>query len=108
VEQDGRPVGRLYLARLPDELRVVDIALLAEHRGRGIGQALMTAVIAEADAASVPVRLHVELWNPAGTWYERLGFRSIADGPVYRFLERPARAETTTGAETTDQLKTAS
>ena len=34
---DGQPVGRLYVARWPGEIRIVDIALLPEYRNMGIG-----------------------------------------------------------------------
>jgi GNAT superfamily N-acetyltransferase len=32
---DGFPAGRLYVARWPEEIRIVDIALLPSARGRG-------------------------------------------------------------------------
>src|SRR6185295_4880213 len=37
---DDRPAGRLYVARWTKTLRIVDIALMPEFRGRGIGTAL--------------------------------------------------------------------
>ncbi|HEX6939117.1 MAG TPA: GNAT family N-acetyltransferase, partial [Longimicrobiales bacterium] len=66
-----------------------DIALLPEHRGRGIGTALLEALIAEADAAGKPVSIHVEQYNPARRLYARLGFREVEDLGVYVFMERP-------------------
>src|SRR4051812_22997663 len=47
VEREGVPVGYLWLHRTPEEVRVVDVALLPEHRGAGIGTALMKGVIAQ-------------------------------------------------------------
>ena len=90
IEQAGTPVGRLYVARLEDELRVIDIALLPEHRGRGIGSQLMSDVLAEADARHLRVTLHVEPWNRARELYIRLGFRVVRRGDVYDLMERPA------------------
>jgi ribosomal protein S18 acetylase RimI-like enzyme len=90
VLQAGLPVGRYYLYRGPDEFRVLDIALLPEHRRAGIGGALLGALIAEADRAGRPVRLHVEHNNPAIRLYERLGFKCIGDTGVYFHLERQA------------------
>src|SRR4051812_13241924 len=42
IKRAGIAVGRLYLARWTSEHRIVDIALLPEHRGRGLGGALLT------------------------------------------------------------------
>lgn len=92
VLRGGLPIGRLYLARLPGEIQLVDIALLPAHRGAGVGTSLVRAIAAEADDAGLPIRLHVEPWNPARRMYERLGFRSVEVGPVYELMERPANS----------------
>lgn len=85
------PAGRLCLLKLPDELRLVDIALLPQHRGQGIGTALIDAVCRQAQADRLPVSLHVAVTNPAGRLYARLGFRAsgTADGVYYRMEWRP-------------------
>jgi ribosomal protein S18 acetylase RimI-like enzyme len=101
VARDGEPIGRLYVTRLADELRVIDIALMPAQRGQGIGTSLLAAVIAESDAAALPVRLHVEPWNGAKRLYERLGFRTLEVHGIYELMERAP-------AGPTDQLKTAS
>jgi ribosomal protein S18 acetylase RimI-like enzyme len=89
---DGEPAGRLYLHRGRSEIRIVDIALLPEHRGSGIGTSLLPDLLAEADASGKSVTIHVERLNPALRLYERLGFELAEDKGVYLFLERPARA----------------
>lgn len=86
---DGRPGGRLYVDRTADEVRVVDVALLPEHRGRGVGTALLQQVIRDADAAALPVTLHVERHNPAGGLYCALGFQVVEDLGVHLRMERP-------------------
>jgi GNAT superfamily N-acetyltransferase len=83
----GRPAGRLYVHRRQDEIRLVDIALLPEHRGAGVGSALLAALIAEARAAHKPLRIHVEQFNPALRLYQRLGFVPVAETGVYLLLE---------------------
>jgi ribosomal protein S18 acetylase RimI-like enzyme len=85
---DGEPAGRLLVARLDDEILIVDIALLPEHRGAGVGTALLHDVLAEADAAGKRVAIHVERFNPALRLYERLGFSIAEDQGVYLLLER--------------------
>jgi GNAT superfamily N-acetyltransferase len=88
---DGEPVGRLVVARTDREIRVVDIALLPEHRGAGIGTLLLERVAAEADAAGVVTTIHVGLRNRARTLYERLGFAEVSRDGVYALLRRPPR-----------------
>jgi ribosomal protein S18 acetylase RimI-like enzyme len=85
---DGEPAGRLYVLRRDAEIRVVDIALLPEHRGIGIGTTLLRDLLTEADAAGKSVTIHVERFNPALRLYERLGFSIAEDRGVYLFLER--------------------
>lgn len=89
----GVDAGRLYVERRPDELRVVDIALLPEFRRRGIATQLFGTLFDEADAAGLAVRIHVEYNNPAQYLYLRLGFAFCGEtGPVYRLMERLPRA----------------
>ncbi len=84
---DGEPGGRLYVDRRKDEIRLIDIALLPEYRGAGIGSRLMQEILDEARGAGKPVRIHVEQFNPARRLYERLGFSEIADKGVYVLME---------------------
>lgn len=86
-------LGRLYLDRGETAWNVIDIALLPEHRRKGIGSRLMAEVLAGAAAAAKPVVIHVERFNPAQHLYDRLGFHQIADQGVYLLLEwRPGAA----------------
>ena len=84
---DTTPIGRIYLDRWPDELRVVEIALLPHYQRRGIGSAFVAAIVAEAESASIAVRLHVEVFNPALAWYARLGFQPVDTHGVYYLME---------------------
>lgn len=87
VIMDGdTPIGRLYVARWPREIRIVDIALLSEYRGRGVGAQLLREILAEGRASAKPVTIHVERMNPALRLYERLGFRETKDKGVYLLL----------------------
>lgn len=95
VLADGTPVGRLFLARWPNEIRIMDIAMLTEHRGAGIGTRLLRALCDEADAIGVPLGIHVEKGNRARRLYRRLGFEEREDRGVYVYLVRPARQPNT-------------
>ena len=87
ILRDGRPAGRLYMERRADEHRIIDIALLPEYRGQGLGSGLMNDILTEAGAAGKPVRIHVERNNPALSLYSRLGFRQVEDQGVYHLME---------------------
>jgi GNAT superfamily N-acetyltransferase len=84
---DGAPAGRLYVARWDDEIRVMDIALLPEHRGKGVGGDLLEALLAEASRTGKKVSIHVERTNPAMGLYERLGFTPIEERGIYWLME---------------------
>jgi ribosomal protein S18 acetylase RimI-like enzyme len=85
---DGEPAGRWYVGRWEDELRIVDIALLPEFRGRGIGGELIGGLLAEGDASGRRVTIHVERENPALSLYTRLGFAAKEENGPYLLLER--------------------
>lgn len=87
IELDGEPAGRLYVEERPDEIRIIDIALLAEHRRQGIGSRLLKRILARGRELGVPVRIHVEKNNPALGLYRRLRFRQIGDQGVYYLME---------------------
>ena len=87
VELNGRMAGRLYVEERPDEIRIIDIALLDEYRGRGIGSRLMDEILARGQALALPVRIHVEKNNRALGLYHRLCFCEIEDQGVYYLME---------------------
>jgi GNAT superfamily N-acetyltransferase len=82
-----QPVGRLFVHRGTDTIRVVDLGLLPEYRNQGIGGALLKAIVDEAAEAGKPIRLHVESFNRAMTLYERLGFRPLGINGIHIEME---------------------
>lgn len=97
VTRSGEMLGRLYVDQGPDMWRLIDISLLPEFTGQGIGSALFDTMLAEADAAGVPMTLHCSITNRAFTLYERKGFASVRLEDADWIMERPvggtARAE---------------
>lgn len=88
---DGEDAGRLYLDYRQDEIRIIDIALLPQYRGKGLGSRLLNSVVDEAGAKQLNVRIHVEKNNPALSLYQRLGFKEIEDKGVYWLMEKAAK-----------------
>jgi ribosomal protein S18 acetylase RimI-like enzyme len=83
---EGRPIGRQYLYSGENEILLIDIALLPEHRGRGIGGRLLDSVLTKATTENKPVRIHVERENAAMRLYIRRGFRLIEDKGIYHLM----------------------
>jgi ribosomal protein S18 acetylase RimI-like enzyme len=82
----GQAIGRLYIERWPSQHRIIDIAFLPEHRGKGFGSALLRDLMDEAAAAGKAVSIHVEKFNPAMRLYRRLGFQTEEDKGVYDLM----------------------
>ena len=76
---DDRPVGRLIRDAAEDRLHIVYIAFMPEWRHRGVGSALMRAVMAEAARFQRGCEAIVALDNVAslGLW-SKLGFSERA------------------------------
>lgn len=85
---DGVAVGRLVTARDPraeaPTLRIVDIALAPETRGRGIGTAVLGETIRSARQAGwTALSLMVAHTNPpAARLYRRLGFHPLGGDAI--------------------------
>lgn len=93
IEVEGNPIGRLYIDRGDEDIRIIDIALLPEVRGRGIGRVLIGEILEEGQATRKRVSIHVEHDNPARRLYDRLGFQHVDTNGVYHLMEwRPVPA----------------
>jgi ribosomal protein S18 acetylase RimI-like enzyme len=89
--EDERPVGRLCVDRRTVEIHIVDIALLPECRGRGLGTALLSELHSGAAEAGLPLRLHVAAASPARRLYERLGFVAVRQEGLHLLMESVPR-----------------
>jgi len=85
IEVSGAAAGRLLVHR-SEEILIVDISLLPEHRGAGIGTKLLRELQVEARSAGKTLTIHVERFNPALRLYERLGFKTVEEQPVYLLM----------------------
>lgn len=68
------PVGRLYLARIEKQIRILDITVLPRYRNREIGTRVIKELMAEGEKSGKPVVIMVESYNPSLRLFERLGF----------------------------------
>ncbi|MEL7354240.1 MAG: GNAT family N-acetyltransferase [Cyanobacteria bacterium J06560_5] len=84
AEQNGQPIGaawvRLWQAGnrgygyVADDIPELSIAVLPDHRAKGIGTKLLQALFAEANHQFPAISLSTQSDNPAFHLYQRLGF----------------------------------
>jgi GNAT superfamily N-acetyltransferase len=80
------PIGRIYVDRTGRDLGLIEISLLPEWRGRGIGAALLEQLQREVEAGLRDcVSLQVAPENPARRLYQRMGF--VDKSPASEFQE---------------------
>lgn len=84
---DGEPIGRLYVLRQPEDMRIMDISIMPEHRNQGLGTPLIESVKEEARETNRRLRIYLETFNPSIRLFERLGFRIIEKDYMNFLLE---------------------
>jgi ribosomal protein S18 acetylase RimI-like enzyme len=82
-----QPLGAVWLRRftaaskgygyIDDQTPELSIAMLPGHRGKGIGKALLSALLVRAQPLYKAVCLSVSIDNPAARLYQRLGFEVV-------------------------------
>lgn len=83
VERDGAPVGRIVIDEGAKATRLVDIALLPEVRGQGLGTTLLRRLQVAAAVRDVPLALSVARTNPrARKLYLACGFSVVTEDAV--------------------------
>ncbi len=87
IENGGIPICRLYLQERTIRLHIVDIALMPDWCGKGLGSAILHGLIEAAGSRGKGVGIFVEKYNPALRLYRRLGFTEIQDTDIYFEME---------------------
>jgi RimJ/RimL family protein N-acetyltransferase len=85
---DGASVGRVYLDRSGQNFHLLDITILSQHRGRGIGSFILRRVIDEAALAGKPVTIYIENFNRSLSLFKRLGFQQVEEDGFQLLLKK--------------------
>jgi GNAT superfamily N-acetyltransferase len=85
---DGRQVGRMYVARLDQEIRITDITVLPAERNAGIGSYLIRQLLDEADRTGKVTRIYVEEYNPSLNLFNRFNFSPVQQDGIHLLLQR--------------------
>ena len=95
ILRDGEPVGRLYVRRETDLIRIMDIIVLPDFRNLGVGAELINNLLEEAVETERPVQIFVETFNPSLAFFQKRGFSVLSEEGINLLLEwRPATAGT--------------
>jgi ribosomal protein S18 acetylase RimI-like enzyme len=89
---DGTPIGRHLVEHSKQSFRIVDLALLPEWQGQGIGTRILEDLAQESRQAGVELSLRVVKENPALRLYKRLGFEVVAGDEISYEMVLAARA----------------
>lgn len=83
------PVGFVLTRQAADEEELLLIAVLPQHRGRGIGRQLIERLFELSKARGVTrIFLEMRKGNPAESLYHKMGFEPIGTRPeYYRFAD---------------------
>lgn len=87
---DDRRVGCVGFRKHDHEIKIDSFYLERRLHGSGLGTRILTALLTEADAAGLPVRLEVLNGSPADRFYLRHGFVKLKQDEIEGFYERPA------------------
>jgi GNAT superfamily N-acetyltransferase len=87
IERGGEAIGRLFIEEWASQIRLIDIALLPQGRGGGVGTAILTDLQEMAAATAKPLTIHVEQNNPAMRLYLRFGFAKIDEHGIYHLMD---------------------
>ena len=87
IVHQGRDVGRLWVARKPGGIHILDITLLPEFRGAGLGRRLLGQIQEDGARSALPVSIYVEGFNPSLRLFEKLGFRKTNEEGVHCLLQ---------------------
>jgi ribosomal protein S18 acetylase RimI-like enzyme len=85
---DDAPAGRIWIDEGPREIKILDISVLPEFQGRGIGTQLLQDCQERARTRAKPLRHSVLRWNSGAiSLYFRLGFVPCGHDEFFLQLE---------------------
>ena len=87
VTVDGCDAGMVETEETPTHLFLKRIEILPEFQKQGIGTRIISKLVADARAGSLPTRLRVFKINPARNLYRRLGFRVVGETALHLEME---------------------
>jgi len=92
IRRNDVPAGQMIVRRSREEIVLMELALLPEHRYKNVGSLVMAFLMEEATQGGKLLRLLVEKKDSAAEeWFHRLGFESSSEGGTGEMVWRPRR-----------------
>ena len=88
ITHNKKDAGRFFTCENENDIRLIDITVLPEFTGKGIGTDLLYRLIQRSNKVQKKISLHVEPTNPALRLYRRLGFIHIKNNGRFYYMER--------------------
>ena len=76
---EALPVGRLYLDRREAEIRIMDLTLLPESRGKGISSPIIQHLMEEALGSAKKLSINIDKLSQSQAIFEQFGFKPTED-----------------------------
>ena len=83
----AREVGRSFVARQAERVHILDVTVLTQERGKGVGSAFLSRMQEEAAAARLPLTIYVETFNPSLNFFAKRGFRPEKEEGIHLLLQ---------------------
>ena len=87
IQLGEEPIGRLYVGRSDAEIRILDLTILPQNRGGGVGSRLLGKLLDEARESNSRVRIYLDNGSLASRLFERLGFARIEEQDLISLYE---------------------
>ncbi len=88
IMSEGRSIGLVTVHQADDRVHLLQLFLLPEAQGKGVGTQVLAQVLDEARHAQRPVALRVLKSNPrAKAFYERHGFALVEETETHYRME---------------------
>lgn len=97
----GERIGRVLIDWSGKSARLIDIAILQSHQGRGIGTNVLQHCLHEAAERGCSLQLTVDRGSRAERLYASLGFAVIGETPLHREMEALSNTKGNTSMRTT-------
>ena len=87
----GQAVGAVSVEHCADHIFLSEVQVQPGFQSRGLGSQIIKAVLANAAAQSLPVRLQVLRKSKAINLYHRLGFSQTGDTDTHVLMEKTSQ-----------------